>query len=245
MTLRKKYKRYAEGGGLDTSNLMGAAAGSNPYAAAIAMGQQLLTSAVDEFAPTNEFGHQSAIAQGIKGNLQLGTIGGVMGYMKGRKQMKEDKTRRFHNELNLQQGQLKRSAAAISADPALITGKPGEELYASGGFLKNKYNLTKATGGNLKPMSVNSAEVQGPSHEQGGVDLPQYQSELEGKESVQDDYVFSDRLGFAQIHKKLARAIGKIEQKPATPERINSLRRMNGQIEQLKEQQEQIRQQYN
>lgn len=246
MTLRKKYRRYAQGGGLDTSSLMSAAGGANPYAAAIAMGQQFVTSGIDALAPTNEFGHQGAIAQAMKGNAQFGTIGAAMGYIKGRKQMKEDGLRRFHNELDERQTQMNRSAAAISVDPALITGRPGEELYAMGGSLKAKYyDVVKATGGNLQPMSIDSAEVQGPSHEQGGVEMPQFQSELEGGESIQNNYVFSDRLGFAKIHKKLARAIGKIEDKPATPERINSLRRMNQQVEDLKAQQEQVRQQFN
>jgi hypothetical protein len=230
MTLRKKYRKYLTGGEM----------------ALIQAGQQFQSGMIDNFAPTNEYGNQGAIASALKGNAQLGTIGAVMGYFKGKKQMEQDKYRRLHDSMQQQQQEFNRSAAIISADPALVTGRPGEELYGSGGFLKNKYyDSVKATGGNLKPMSFNSAEVQGPSHEQGGVDIPQFKSELEGGETMQDNYVFSERLGFAQVHKRLAKAIGKIEDKPATPDRINSLRRMNQQVETLKQQQEQIRQQYN
>lgn len=214
--------------------------------ALIQAGQQFQSGMVDAIAPTNEFGNQGAIASAIKGNAQLGTVGAVMGYIKGKKQEKTDQLRRFHNGLAQQQQQINRSNAIISADPALVTGRPGEEFYAMGGSLKNRYyDNVQTTGGNLKPLSKNSAEVQGPSHEQGGVDLPQYQSELEGKETLDGDYVFSNRLGFAQRHKKLATAIGKIEQKPATPDRLNALKRLNTQVDSLKQAQEQIRQQYN
>lgn len=243
MTLRKKYRRYAEGGGMNMAALAG---GADPYAGLIQMGQQIQGTLVDSVFHENEFGHQNAIGSALKGNAQLGTIGAVAGYIKGKKQEKEDALRRFHGQLDEQRSQYNRSAAVLSANPALVSGRPGEELYASGGFLKNRYyDAVKATGGNLKPLSANSAEVQGPPHEQGGVDLPQMNSEVEGGESLQGNYVFSDRLGFAKIHRKLATAIGKVEQKPATPERINSLRRMNQQVEELKNQQEQIRQQYN
>lgn len=214
--------------------------------ALIQAGQQFQTGMIDAIAPTNEFGNQGAIASALKGNAQLGTIGGIMGYIKGRKQEKTDKLRSFHNQLATQQQQINQSNAILSADPALVTGRPGEEFYAMGGSLKGKYyDAIKATGGELKPLSKNSAEVQGPTHEQGGVDLPQYQSELEGGETLDGDYVFSSRLGFAQRHKRLATAIGKIEQKPATPERINALKRLNTQVDNLKQAQEQIRQQYN
>lgn len=244
MTLRSRYKKYLDGGSLSPTQFL-----------------SLLGTTADGLDPGNQYGRQTTATTTFKGatsGAALGTsilpgvgtvagavIGGTLGYIKGNKAKKAENSMKFNQGLAEQQNQLKRSSAALSLDPALVTGRPGEEFYASGGFLKNRYTLTKAQGGLLKPMSEDSAEVQGPSHEQGGVDLPQFQSEVEGGESIQGDYVFSDRLGFAQMHKKLAKAIGKVEDKPATPERINSLRRMNKQIEDLKAQQEQVRQQYN
>lgn len=239
MTLRKKYKnkKYAGGGGMT---------GADPYAGLIQLGQQTQGALVDTVFKENEFGHQSAYGQALKGNSQLGTIGAVTGYIRGRKQEKEDKMARANGILSNQQSELRRTASILSTDPALVTGYQGAEYYASGGFLKNRYyRNVKAEGGTLDPMSSDSAEVQGPSHQQGGVELPQYGSELEGGETIQDDYVFSQRLGFAQQHKKLAKAIGKVEQKPATPERINSLKLMYRSVENLKQQQEAIRQQFN
>lgn len=233
MSLKRRYKQYLAGGPVDPLS-------------AVAMAQQLGTSLVDTLAPTNEFGHQGAIASALKGNMQLGTIGGVLGYINGRKQQQEDKLNRFRGAYDARNQQYARSGAIISADPALVTGYQGAELYADGGFLKKSYYDTiRAEGGTLKALSKTSAEVRGPSHAAGGVDLPAYSSELEGGETLQGDYVFSKRLGFAQQHKKLASAIGKIERKPATAERINSLKRLYQGIEDLKQQQEAIRQQYN
>lgn len=246
MTLRKRYyKKYQVGGDISPSQFL-----------------SLLGTTADSLDPGNQYGRQTTATQTFKGatsGAALGTsilpgvgtvagavLGGGMGYLQGRKAKKAEDQMKFNQTLQEQQMQLKRSAAVLSADPALVTGRPGEEFYASGGFLKNKYyDAVKATGGNLKPLSYNSAEVEGPSHEQGGVDLPAFKSEVEGGETMQDNYVFSDRLGFAKIHRQLAKAIGKVEQKPATPERINSLKRMNQQVENLKAEQEQIRQQLN
>ena len=50
--------------------------------------------------------------------------------------------------------------------------------------------------------------------------------EVEGGETTVGDYVFSKKLGFADLHKPIARAKGKIEAKPMTPERVNALRRL-------------------
>lgn len=173
-------------------------------------------------------------------------LGAGAGFVMGKKNQAQERNMKFNQELADHQSQLRRSSAIIGNNPALVTGQPGEEFYASGGFLKDRYYTNvKASGGQLDPMSSGSAEVKGPSHARGGVDLPQYNSEVEGGETIQDDYVFSERLGFAQIHKKLATAIGKIEQKPATPDRINALKAMNTRVEQLKHAQEMIREQLN
>lgn len=94
----------------------------------------------------------------------------------------------------------------------------------------------------MTPLSSNSVEANGPSHERGGIDLPSYNSEVEGKETIADDYVFSHRLGFAQIHKPIAKAKGKIEGKAPTQERLNALNRLQGAEQRLKQRQELVKQ---
>jgi hypothetical protein len=244
-TLRKRYKKYEGGGKLtDSADLL-----------------SLVGTGIDAVGTPNAYGRQSTTIQSLKGaasGAALGTkilpgwgtaagavIGGTMGLLAGNKAKNAEQNMQANQALAERQYQINRSAAALSADPALVTGRKGAEFYASGGFLKSRYNSMKAVGGKLNALSSDSAEVEGPSHEQGGVDLPQFNSELEGGETIQDDYVFSDRLGFAQQHKKLATAIGKTEKKPATPDRINSLKRMYKAVDNLKNQQEAIREQFN
>jgi hypothetical protein len=224
--MKKLKRRYYDAGGF-----------LDPTAIA-AMANQARTGIIDTLLPENEYGNQGPLASALKG--------GLFGYLKAKKQQGEDNWRRNYEQMIQRQNQFKRSDAIISGDPALVTGRQGAELYGSGGFLKKGYyGAVQATGGSLNPLSKNSAEVQGPSHSQGGVSLPQFGSELEGGETVQDNYVFSQRLGFAGQHRKLARAIGKVEQKPATRERINSLKRMYASVDSLKAQQEAIREQLN
>lgn len=68
------------------------------------------------------------------------------------------------------------------------------QIYKNGGLLKKKY----LAGGELQPISDEAAIVNGPSHEQGGVDINS-QEEVEGGEVVTvDGKVFSARSGFAQ-----------------------------------------------
>lgn len=243
-TLRKTYyKKYFTGG--DLSQLLAlAGTGANALDGGNEYGRQSTTTTTLKGAASGA-SLGTAIMPGI-GTAAGAILGAGAGFLGGQKARKAEEATRFNQQLQQQQQQYNRSNAILASDPALVTGRPGEQFYANGGTLKNRYyNAVKATGGNLKPLSNNSAEVQGPSHEQGGVDLPQFSSELEGNETIQDNYVFSDRLGFAKQHKKLATAIGKIEKKPATPDRINSLKGLYKQIDTLRAQQEQIRQQYN
>lgn len=106
---------------------------------------------------------------------------------------------------------------ALGYGPALAS-------KAMGGKLASAYNNTKAIGGTITPQSSDGALVQGQAHSKGGVKLPAKGAELEGGETMKDDYVFSKELGFADIHKPLLKSKGIIEQKPATPERINALK---------------------
>ena len=118
--------------------------------------------------------------------------------------------------------------------------------FATGGSMASNYMANqKAVGGNLVPLSSDAVEVKGPSHANGGVKLPEMEAEVEGKEVIKDDYVFSEQLGFAKEAKKLAKAKGRIEEKPSTPERINSLKLLESKENQLKLAQEFIRKQNN
>jgi hypothetical protein len=76
------------------------------------------------------------------------------------------------------------------------------------------------------------------------VKFPDIQAEMEGGETTDGAYVFSKKLGFAAIHKPIAKAIGKIEHKALTPERINSLKLLREKENHLKASQEFIRKLY-
>lgn len=165
----------------------------------------------------------------------------------------------FHQTQDAQQRSL--SNAAIAQNPSLTQGNIGASYYAMGGRmsapddsaekmavkepggaraksrpLAENYltRSTKTEGGSLTPLSNDSVAINGPSHEAGGVQLPDNGAEVEGGETMKGNFVFSDRLGFADEHKRLASAIGKIQKKGVmTPDRVNSVRRMQERENQL------------
>ncbi len=100
---------------------------------------------------------------------------------------------------------------------------------------------TAALGGKLTRLASDIYEVDGNKHSQGGVKLPEQGIELEGDETVSGDYVFSDYLGFADRHKKIAKQLGKIEQKPLTRATRVSVEILRKKEEALKQEQEQVR----
>lgn len=132
-----------------------------------------------------------------------------------------------NNELNLQ-------------DKALLENPDALRQYVS-----KLDNYKFQNGGSLRKLSSDSVEVQGPSHENGGVDLPMHDAEVEGNETIHKDYVFSDRLGFASVHKKMAKSKGIIENKPISFERVASLKAIADKEQKLKLIQEQMKAQYN
>ena len=138
-----------------------------------------------------------------------------------------------------------------------LTGKSTEELTHSSNpvtkkraiFAQNASHWNhKANGGNIADepiedgtataMSSTTAQINGPSHADGGVQLPASDAEVEGGETTSGNFVFSDKLGYAQLHKPIAKAMGKIEQKPQTQERTNSLKRLQTQEKALATHQE-------
>lgn len=134
---------------------------------------------------------------------------------------------------------------ATTAIEAATNQLTAPKKKAMGGKVESRYvaNLNdQAKGGTITPLSQNSGKINGPSHKQGGVDLPEYNAEVEGKESIADDYIFSHQLGFAQKHIPLAKAKGKIEAKPRTQERVNALARLQAGENRLKQEQELVKQ---
>lgn len=114
---------------------------------------------------------------------------------------------------------------------------------AMGGPLQQKFDddniaLQQAQGGNAQPMSAGTAEIQGPSHANGGVDLPQSGANVEGGETTSGNFVFSKELGFAQLHKPIAKALGKIEAKPQSRERVNAINLLKQREQRLAQEQE-------
>ena len=121
-----------------------------------------------------------------------------------------------------------------------------KQKKAMGGPLsQNLLANQKAIGGSMSPMSKDTTLAIGPSHEEGGIDLPTQGAQVEGGETTDKNYVFSKVLGFADLHKPIAKAQGKIENKPATPERIEALNRLQQKTEKLKTLQEYFKQQLN
>lgn len=100
------------------------------------------------------------------------------------------------------------------------------------------------SGGKAKSLSSDNALMVGKTHAEGGIDIPGV-AEVEDGETTKDNYVFSKKLGFADLHKPIAIAKGKIEKKPLTGERVNSLKRLMDKEKQLAAQQDIAKQQLN
>lgn len=96
-------------------------------------------------------------------------------------------------------------------------------------------------GGDAEPLNSQSTEIKGNSHAQGGVQIPQLGAEVENGETTTGNFVFSKELGFAKLHRPIAKAIGKIEKKPSTTDRRNALQLLKGQEERLALSQEQYK----
>ena len=122
------------------------------------------------------------------------------------------------------------------------TGKTTEELTHSSNpvtrkravFAQNAAGWKHAAGGQIEQLSSGSVDFHGASHANGGIKLPGVGAEVEDGETMNDGYVFSKELGIAQIHRPIAKAIGKIEKKPMTPERATALQHLKKRENRLK-----------
>lgn len=133
-------------------------------------------------------------------------------------------------------------------------GETGGDITRMGNILGHKYKTSDpsysnpalvmgANGGDIKRLSSTNAKVEGPSHADGGVKIPGAGVELEGDETLNGDFVFSKKLGFAQQHEKIANAMGRIEKKPDTVVNRNTAKALDRQTQLLKVYQEATKQQ--
>lgn len=120
-------------------------------------------------------------------------------------------------------------------------GSNENSLYHSAKYGGRTPITSLAIGGHLNQLNSDSFEVEGNSHEQGGVKFPAANAELEGGESGTGDFIFSEELGFAQKHKPIARAIGKIEQKPDNKIRRDTISLLKQKEEKLAQEQEMLK----
>lgn len=240
----KRYLKYAPGGTLlsddDTGNnsVSGIVGGVAPIAAGL----------LDAFDSGNQFGRQHVGTSAVKGALSgaaagtaLGPIGiaggAILGTLSGL--IGGNKARRTEREMlyaqSVRNGQIERDSMAsqIAANPSLIEGYRNAQYFKTGGKMVNPIANQYTTGGNLTSVSSDGMEANGQSHSNGGIKIPVMNAEVEGGETIKDDYVFSKELGFAQLHKPIMRAKGKIEKKPFTVDRINAINLLNEQENQL------------
>ncbi len=135
------------------------------------------------------------------------------------------------------------SAARLATNPELLTGYKRSSYFAMGGDMKAPLSAMYMKGGNAKPLSSDSTELIGNGHENGGIKVPGIGAELEGGETTSGSYVFSKDLGFAELQRPIGLAKGIIEKKPATAERINSMKRLQNREKELALMQEYIKSQ--
>lgn len=130
----------------------------------------------------------------------------------------------------------------ISETPSTAWTKLNTDSNSNPNLTRNPLAQLISSGGNAKTLSSDNTLIKGKSHAEGGIQIPELDTEVEGGETTKGNFVFSKNLGFAQQHLPIAKAIGIIEKKPQTPERVNSLRRLRDREQSLAQQQEQLKQ---
>ncbi len=228
--VRRKIRRYEGGGKVDI-----------PYAQ---LGQ-IAGGIVDTVDPVNKYGAKSDFSAGASGALKgagtgaaigsvipgIGTaagavVGGVIGGAGG--VLENNKAQAFQTE--------EEKLAEIASNNE---GLAKLSLYDQTG--SNNNQVYAKFGGSLKRLSNDSLEINGNSHENGGVSLGQG-VEVEGGETMNKDFVFSEELGFAQKHKPIARAIGKLESKVPNNITNDTIKFLKEKEANLKTQQEELKQ---
>lgn len=174
------------------------------------------------------------------GTLIGAVVGGAAGWISGGSKRRKARAQ-MGNEINANRTDAINYSANLSAsNPSLYQGYKGADYYGKYGGSMTKFGMGGKTdmsaplatmymnGGRAKSLSSDNAELIGNSHKQGGIHIPEMGAEVEGGETTVGDYVFSKKLGFADLHKPIAKAKGKIEAKPMTADRVNALRRLKG-----------------
>jgi hypothetical protein len=249
MTLAKRYKKLAFGG---TPEDMMQGLGTGAGAA---------SGIIDALNPADKYGQSSGVGNVASSALKFGAMGanfgpigagvgaavgivsGILGNKKQRDRANFLKGQEYVNNMRMTQEQ---AAARVSADPTIVNGNLQAGYYAAGGSLipsTNNVASQQVQGGTITPLNSSAAEINGPSHADGGVQIPSKEAEVEGGETTNGDYVYSEQLGFAKLHRPIATAIGKIEKKALSPERVTSLKLLKGKENQLKLSQEYLKKQ--
>ena len=182
-----------------------------------------------------------AAAGAVAGPIGMGVgavVGGVTSLISNGEKAKQrdydqrQKKRKYNEQVD------KEIDARIASDPRLL-GDTNATMYKLGGTLKGKPagkfalqgtllgkyrgersavpnitinpNRMMENGGIIPVDTEGRAIIEGNSHEEGGVKVPELGVELEGGETIDGDFVFSEELGFADKHKKIMKAMKKTE----------------------------------
>ena len=247
----KKLKKFKGGGSFnpstvgmvgDTASLIGESLKDNDPTTADA-GASFISGAGKGASMGAALGPYGAVAGAVIG----GTAGAITANRDAKRAARAEEAR-------LEQVDAIRSSANNSTleafnnsvlETSAATEDKAQFSYKNGGALYNSLKGKKAKGGNISKLSSDTVEIEGKSHDEGGVKFPELGVELEDKETVKGDYVFSDKLGFAKDHKKIAKQKGDIEKKrendPYNTSLINTLKRLENQENLLMLKQEETR----
>ena len=164
---------------------------------------------------------------GAAGGAILGGIKGALGANEAEEEYQA--RQRMISRIN------QNKVSALAQDESFTQGSNNNGFFRFGGQM----GITDNSG--LTELAQGSFEVKGPSHEQGGVDVGG--NNLEGGETISKGYVFSEELGFAQLHKPIAKRIGSLEDKAPSPLRNKTLKSLKEREQELAIAQETIKQQ--
>jgi len=253
-TLVKRYKKYGPGGNVDLatgvnpggeigSGIMQGAQSIPGIGSIVGAASSIQSGMANLVGRPNEYGNRNKLGTLMEGNAKGGTIGMIAAAASFNKNREREKAMRAEGQRSTDMFNQQQATSRIAGDPTLMNGSTGALMngyYANGGPLNVADQQTE--GGTATQLNSSAAEFNGPSHEQGGIQIPGMQAEVEGKETTNGSYVFSDRLGFAKLHKPIAKAIGNIEKKALSPERVNSIKLLKEKENQLKLSQEYTKQ---
>jgi hypothetical protein len=250
--LRKKFKKYLNGGSTYNPSTVGA----------MGSAANLLGESIRGTDPTNTNGAAnflSGAGQGAQLGAALGPIGAAGGAIigagysmyRGYKEAEEAQKIKDARQEKLIDASNKYHTGMSDMNRNLLQDKSNQLVegaqyaYKNGGKLKSPLANKMMQGGGALPLSSDTVEMQGNTHEEGGIKIPELNAELEDNETVKDGYVFSDNLGFADKHKSLAKDKGSLEKKleiqPYNSSIKNSIKRIESKEQDLMKKQESLR----